>query len=113
MQFLMFVCRDPEIPFGPEDRASIGSKVQAWVAEMEQRGVRVLGEVLEPVDEGTRVRVRDGETLVDAGAQPQAGIAPSGFNLLRCADLEEAIEVSAKHPVARFGLIELRPIAEG
>jgi hypothetical protein len=37
----------------------------------------------------------------------------SGFNILDCANLDEAIEVSAKHPIARFGVIELRPIAEG
>lgn len=36
---------------------------------------------------------------------------PSGFNLIECADLDEAIEVSPKHPVARYGVIELRPIA--
>jgi hypothetical protein len=37
----------------------------------------------------------------------------SGFNLLECADLDEAVEVSASHPIARFGVIELRPLAEG
>jgi hypothetical protein len=36
---------------------------------------------------------------------------PWGFNLLDCADLDEAIEASAKHLIARFGVIELRPIA--
>ena len=29
-----------------------------------------------------------------------------------CVDMDEAIEVSAKHPIAEFGLIELRPIVE-
>jgi hypothetical protein len=37
----------------------------------------------------------------------------SGFNLLECSDLDEAIELSAKHPIARYGVIELRPIVEG
>jgi hypothetical protein len=31
---------------------------------------------------------------------------------LECADLAEAIEVSAKHPIARFGVIALRSILE-
>ena len=41
-----------------------------------------------------------------------ASAPASGFNLLECADLDEAIEVSARHPIAEFGLIELRPIVE-
>ncbi len=113
MRFLMLVCRDTSIPFGPEDRATIGNEVQAWVSEMEQRGVRLLGDVLAPVERATRVRVRDGGTIVEDGPQSQHGVPASGFNLLQCADLVEAIEVSAKHPIAKFGLIELRPIVEG
>ena len=33
----------------------------------------------------------------------------TGFDLLDCADLDEAIEVASKHPMARFGRIEIRP----
>ena len=32
-----------------------------------------------------------------------------GFDLVECADLDEAIEVASKHPVARYGMIEVRP----
>ena len=34
-----------------------------------------------------------------------------GFNLLDCATLEEALEVSATHPMAKHGSLELRAIA--
>ena len=40
MRFLMLICRDESIPFSAEDRGRIGSQVQAWVTEMQQRGVR-------------------------------------------------------------------------
>ncbi len=36
----------------------------------------------------------------------------SGFNILECEDLDEALEVAAKHPVAAFGTLELRPFAD-
>ncbi len=113
MRFLMMVCRDEAIVFSPEDRGSIGAQVQAWVSEMEQRGVRLHGDVLAPPDATTNVRMRGGEIEVDAGPRAEMTAPPSGFNLLQCADLDEAIEVSAKHPIARYGVIELRPIAEG
>ncbi|MBV9413760.1 MAG: hypothetical protein JO363_02180 [Solirubrobacterales bacterium] len=113
MKFLMLVCRDESIDFTPQDRQSIGPEVQAWVSEMEERGVRLQGEVLAPVDATTTVSVRGGETRVDRGPRMEMDAPPSGFNLLDCADVDEAIEVSAKHPIARFGAIELRPFAEG
>jgi hypothetical protein len=111
MRFLMLVCRDPSIELTPEDRQNMGHDVQAWVAEMEQRGVRLQGDVLAPADATATVSVRAGETRVDRGAREATAAPASGFNLLECADLDEAIEVSAQHPIARFGVIELRPIA--
>lgn len=32
-----------------------------------------------------------------------------GFDVIECANLDEAIEVAAKDPAARFGTIEIRP----
>ena len=34
----------------------------------------------------------------------------AGFNILECADVDEALEVAAKNPGASFGVLELRPI---
>jgi hypothetical protein len=31
---------------------------------------------------------------------------------MECADLDQAIEVASRHPVARFGSIEVRPFRE-
>jgi hypothetical protein len=113
MRFLMLVCRDESIAFSPADRGAIGPQVQAWVSEMEQRGVRLQGDVLEDVGATANIRVRGGKIELDNGPRVEMTAPASGFNLLECADLDEAIEVSAKHPIARYGVIELRPIAEG
>jgi hypothetical protein len=112
MKFLMLVCRDESIEFTSQDRQSIGPEVQAWVSEMEERGVRLQGDVLAPVDATTTVSVRGGQTHLDRGPRIEMDAPVSGFNLLDCADVDEAIELSAKHPIARFGVIELRPFAE-
>jgi hypothetical protein len=112
MRVLMLVCRDESIDFTPEDRQRIGPEVQAWVAEMEQRRVRLQGDVLAPVGASATVSVRGGEIRVEHGSRVETDVPASGFNILECSDLDEAIEVSAKHPIARFGVIELRPFAE-
>jgi len=112
MRFLMLVCRDESLAFGPEDCGTIGSQVGAWVSEMEERGVRLQGDVLTSVDATTNVRVRAGRIELDNGPRVEMIAPASGFNILECADVDEAVEVSAKHPIARYGVIELRPIAE-
>jgi hypothetical protein len=68
--------------------------------------------VLSGVDATTNVRVRADGIEVDTGPRVEMTAPASGFNLIECADLDEAIEVSAKHPIARYGVIELRPIAD-
>ena len=62
MRLLMLVCRDETIEFTPEDRQRIGPEVQAWVTEMEERGVRLQGDVLAPATTTVTVSVRGGET---------------------------------------------------
>ena len=65
-----------------------------------------------PADGGHRARAR----RRDAGerrpfAEAKEWIA--GFDLVECADLDEAIEVAAKGPVSWFKTIEIRPVADG
>jgi hypothetical protein len=56
--------------------------------------------------------VRDGDIQVSHGPFAETGNQISGFNILEYADLDEALEVAAKHPVAAFGTLELRPFAD-
>jgi hypothetical protein len=82
--------------------------VEQWVDEMDARKVRLMGHQLRPLAEATSVRVRDGQILVVDGPFTETKEVVAGFDLLECASLDEAIEVAAKHPVARFGRLELR-----
>jgi len=36
----------------------------------------------------------------------------AGFDVLDCANLDEAVEVASKHPMARSNVVELRPFWE-
>ena len=73
--------------------------VPGWVEEMDGRGVRLLGRELDLPETAATVRVRDGETLVSDGPFAETKEFVAGFDVLECADLDEAIEVAAKHPV--------------
>jgi hypothetical protein len=56
--------------------------------------------------------VREGEVLVSDGPFAETKEQIGGFDILDCADLDEAIEVASKHPAASFGTLELRPFWE-
>jgi hypothetical protein len=84
----------------------------AWVAEMTDRKVRLFGSELRRAGDATSVRLRDGELSITDGPFAEAKEQMAGFDLLECADLDEAIEVASKHPVARFGTLEIRPLVE-
>ena len=105
MKYLMLVCTDGE----PVEADPAEFDPEPWVNEMDGRGIRLLGDRLRPPSDATTVRVRDGETLVTDGPFVETKEFVGGFDILECADLDEAIEVASKHPMAKFGMLELRP----
>ena len=58
------------------------------------------------------MRVRNGEVLVTDGPFAETREVIVGFDLLECADLDEAIAVARAHPMARGGRLEIRPLAD-
>jgi len=80
--------------------------------ELEGRGVVRGGERLRPSADATTVRVRNDEVLTSDGPFAETKEIVGGFNIIDCNDLDEAIELAAKHPAARFGAVEVRPIWE-
>jgi hypothetical protein len=113
MKYVMFVCIDPSVKLDPAEAASIRPDAEAWVEEMDGRGVRVMGQALAPIEDATTVRLRRSEVVIADGPFAETKEQIGGFDILDCADLDEAIEVASKHPVARYGTLELRPFVEG
>ncbi|WP_327085368.1 YciI family protein [Nonomuraea sp. NBC_01738] len=107
MKYMMFVCSDTE----PDTDTAPYPDIDVWVAENDAKGRRVVGDAFAPVTSATTVRVRDGELLVSDGPFAETKEVIVGFDLLECADLDEAIEVARSHPMARSGRLELRPLA--
>jgi hypothetical protein len=107
MKYLLLICT--EGPFDPADYKPAELDAQPWVDEMTRRGVRKTGDRVRPPSDATTVRVRGGETLVTDGPFAETKEQMGGFDVIECADLDEAIEVAAKHPMATLGMVEVRP----
>jgi len=109
MKYLMLICVGENVDLSPAERAEIGPATEAWVQEMDGRGIRQFGDQLRPITDATTVRVRDSEVLLADGPFAETKEQIAGIDIIECADLDQAIEVAAKHPVAKFGMIEVRP----
>jgi hypothetical protein len=109
MKYVLMICHDESAEVSSEERRDMISSTQAWVEEMEGRGVREFGHALQPVSDATTVRVRGGDVLVADGPFAETKEQIAGFDVIECADLDEAIEVASKHPMASYGTIEVRP----
>jgi hypothetical protein len=67
---------------------------------------------LQPTHSATTVRVRDGRISTTDGPFAETKEQLGGYFLIEAKDLNGAIQVAAKIPGARFGCVEVRPIAE-
>jgi hypothetical protein len=112
MKYMLLICRDEKVELDPEARARIPAAAEAWAKEMDGRGVRVEGNALAGVSASKAVRVRDGHVLITDGPFAETKEQIGGFDILDCADIDEALEVASKHPVATFGTVEVRPFWE-
>ena len=112
MKYMLFTYRDPSVQLDPEQRATVPAAVAAWCEEMDARRVRLGGHVLGPLPESRTIQIREGEMTVGEGPVTEQTVHIAGFNILECADLDEALEVASKNPGAKFGILELRPIEQ-
>ena len=106
MEYLLFIATDTE----PETSTGDDPDIYAWVAEGERRGIRLRGDALRPLEDATTIRVRDGQVLVTDGPYTESKEWIVGYDLLECEDLDQAIDYVSRHPMARHGRIEIRPV---
>ena len=106
MKYLMLVCVDPDYQPAPNECAP---DVDVWVEENDAKGIRLIGNRVRPGSDATTVRVRDGQVLLSDGPYAETKDLIAGFDVLECADLDEAIAVASRHPMAWGGVLELRP----
>ena len=96
-----------------EAAAARAAEMPKWMALFEELGPHTVDshELDEPAAART-VRVRDGETHVTDGPYAETKEQLGGIFLLDCEDLDQAIALVAKIPVAERASVELRPIVE-
>jgi hypothetical protein len=82
----------------------------AYDDALRKAGHFIVAHALQPVEAATTIRVRSGKLSATDGPFAETKEQLGGFILIEARDLNEAIQVAAKIPVARYGSIEVRPI---
>ena len=98
-----------------KEREERDAELPAWgrlTDSLREAGLLLGSDRLHPVDSATTVRVRDGETEITDGPFAVTKEYLGGYFLLECADLDEALEQAVRMPLARYGSVEVRPVAE-
>ena len=80
--------------------------------DLHANGNYVAASPLHPVSTATSVRLREGKRLVTDGPFAETREQLGGFYLIEARDLDEAIGIAERIPVATVGTIEIRPILE-
>jgi hypothetical protein len=84
----------------------------AYDEALRRAGHFVAAHALQPVEAATTVRVRSGKLSATDGPFAETKEQLGGFILIEARDLNEAIRVASRIPMARYGSIEVRPIRE-
>ncbi len=115
MKFMMLVCIESSKD-AADEMTDAGEKEDdsfPWLDDVIARGIRLDGDRLAPTRQAKTVAVRDGEMLVSDGPFAETKEVICGYDVLDCANIDEAVRVAAAHPVAAFGRIEVRPFWRG
>jgi len=87
--------------------------LSAYGAFSERFKEKILGgDALQGIATATTVRVRGGKTLTTDGPFAETKEQLGGYYLVRCDNLDEAVEIASHIPDAVRGSIEVRPVME-
>jgi hypothetical protein len=80
--------------------------------DIDTTGHYLAASPLYPTSTATSVRVRDGRRVVTDGPFAETREQLGGYFLIDAADLDEAIAIAERIPMARRGTVEVRPVVE-
>jgi hypothetical protein len=95
-----------------EESEAVMGEYFAFTDGLRSSGRYVAGEALQPTQTATTVRVRGGKVSTTDGPFAETKEQLGGFYLVEANDLNEAIQIAARIPSARYGSIEVRPVVD-
>lgn len=111
VKYMLLIYHD-ERALSEAERAECYAESTHLACEIHSRGQYVAANPLHPASTATSVRVRNGKRLVTDGPFAETREQLGGYFLIDAKDLDEAIAIAARIPMARKGTVEVRPVVE-
>ncbi len=108
--FLIYLDEAKFAPLTQRERDGFGNAMLDYDEELRRGGYYVTSEPLKAPSEATTVRKWSGALTTTDGPFMETKEHLSGFCIVECRDLNEAIQLAGRMPLATMGSIEIRPI---
>lgn len=108
--FLIYLDEAKFAPMSQAERDSFGNGMLDYDEELRAAGHYIMGEPLKAPTEAVTLRKWDGAVSVTDGPFMETKEHLSGFILVEARDLNEAILLAGRMPLASVGSIEIRPL---
>ncbi len=111
----MLLCYDDEQAWERAGAATLKDAMQEAIGlthELDAKGQYVAAAPLQGSNTAVSVRVRNGKQSVTDGPFAETREVLGGYYIIDVANLDEAIHIAERHPGARYGAVEIRPILE-
>jgi hypothetical protein len=109
----MLLCYDDEAAWrknGPDALRAAMTEALAIVRDLNDSDRYVNASPLHSSETATCVRVRDGKRSITDGPFTETNEVLGGYYVILAENPDQAAQVAARHPGARFGSVEVRPL---
>lgn len=111
MKYMLLIYLD-ENALDESEREQCYRESTELAQEIQAAGQYLAAAPLHPTSMAASVRVREGRRLVTDGPFAETREQLGGYFLVEARDLDEAIAIAARIPMARRGTVEVRPVIE-
>lgn len=111
MQYMLLIYFD-EQSMNESERQHCYEESAQLARDLHADGRYVASAPLEPTSTATSVRVRNGKRLISDGPFAETREQLGGYYLVRAENLDEAVAIAERVPMARRGIVEVRPVIE-
>ena len=94
----------------PEERDELMGKWWSYTQQLQDAGVHVAGEALQPTATAKTVTVGDGEQLVTDGPFAETKEQLGGFYIVDVESEQQALDWAGRMPSLPQGSVEVRPV---
>lgn len=111
MKYMLLIYQD-ELALTDSDREACYKESTQLAHDLKANGQYIAASPLQPTALATSVRVREGKQLITDGPFAETREQLGGYYLIDVNDLDEAIRIAVRIPMARKGTVEIRPVIE-